>query len=122
VNAELLGRAAAEYFNEGFLSAELKRKLEQTPDIELRLAARESLLPPRTAPDGCFIWLNHLVWLERVLEIAAVPLDADELEGLLVLKGERARFQAAHPACPHCGLPNERHALRCRECGGEIHG
>ena len=115
MNADLLRRAAAEYFNEGFVYAEIHRIVEDTPQ-EKRQDARESLQPPRTVPDGCFVWINHLVWLERVLEIAAVPLTAAEAEGLLVLKRERDRFQAEHPPCPHCGMPNEPHALNCREC------
>jgi hypothetical protein len=119
MNAELLRRAAAEYFNEGFVYAEIHRILENTPP-ENRQAARDSLLPPRSVPDGCFIWIGHLVWLERVLEIANVPLTAAEAEGLLVLQRERNRFQAGHPPCPRCGMPNEPHALNCRECMAEI--
>jgi hypothetical protein len=116
----MLRRAAAEYFVEGFLGGELRRILAQTEDVEARLAARERMLPQRQAPDGYFVWINHLVWLERLLEIAPVRLTAAEVEGLMVLKDERNRFEAAHPACPHCGMPNERLTLRCRECGGEI--
>lgn len=119
MNAELLRRAAAEYFSEGFLNAEINRIVENT-DPERRLEARESLQPARSVPDGCIVWINHLVWLERLLEVAAVPLTAVEAEGLLVLKRERDRFQASHPPCPQCGLPNEPHAIRCRECMAEI--
>lgn len=119
MNTELVRRAAAEYFLEGFVGAENRRILEGTAP-ELRMEARESLTPPRSVPDGCFLWIDHLIWLERVLEIVQVPLSAAEAEGLLVLKRERDRFQAAHPPCPHCGMPNEKHALRCRECVEEI--
>lgn len=115
----LLRRAAQEFFAEGFAAPEAERILRNTPP-ELHEEARRSLMPERTLPDGCFEWISYLVWLERVLEIAPVPLNAVEMEALLVLKRERDRFQAAHPPCPHCGLPNEQHALRCRECMGEI--
>jgi hypothetical protein len=115
----LVRRAAAEYFIEGFLYAETERILKNTP-VELRVEAFESRRPPRSVPDGCFVWINHLVWLERMLEVTALALTADEAEGLRVLKSERLRFQAAHPPCPHCGMPNEKQAFRCQECMGEI--
>lgn len=119
MNRDLLRRAAAEYFVEGFVHVELRRVLDGTPP-ELREEARASIAPKRETPDGCFVWLGYLVWLERVLEIASVPLTAAEAEGLMVLKREREKFQAEHPPCPHCGMPNEAHALRCRECLEEI--
>lgn len=120
MNAGLLKLAAAEYFNEGFVYAEVQRIIDNT-DPDAREAAREALAPRRTIPDGCFVWINYLVWLERVMEIARVPLTAAEVDGLLVLKRERTRFQAAHPPCFKCGMPNEPHALNCRECMEEIH-
>jgi len=119
VNRELVRRAAAEYFVEGFVHAELRRVLDST-EPELREQARASMAAPRTVPEGCFVWIGYLVWLERLLEITAVPLTAAEAEGLMVLKRERDRFQAEHPPCPKCGMPNEAHALNCRECFAEI--
>ena len=116
---ELLKRAAAEFFVEGFVAPEAQRILANTPP-EAQQEALESLVPPRTVPEGAFVWIGYLLWLERVIEIAEVPLTAIEVEGLLALKRERAAFQAAHPPCPHCGMPNEAHALRCRECMSEI--
>jgi len=115
----MLRRAAAEFFIAGFVAPEVARILAGTPP-ELQEAARASLSPPRTVPDGGFVWIGYLIWLERVLEILDLPLTAVEVEALMVLKSERSKFQAAHPACPHCGMPNEAHALRCRECMGEI--
>ncbi len=115
MNREMLRRAAAEYFVEGFMASEIRRMVEGTPP-ELREEALESMAPPRTTPDGCFVWINYLLWLERLMEIAPVRLTAVEAEGLMVVKRERERFQAEHPPCPHCGLPNEKHALHCREC------
>ena len=115
----LLRRAAQEFFEEGFAAPEVERILRGTPP-ELQEDARRSLMPARTVPDGCFAWVNYLVWLERVLEVAPVPLNAIDVDALLALKRERSRFEAAHPPCPHCGMPNEAHALRCRECMGEI--
>ena len=116
----MLKRAAAQFFLEGFFAPEVARILTHTPP-ELQEAARASLLsidgqPIRTVPDGAMTWIGHLIWLEQVLEITPVELNAVELEGLIVLKRERARFQAAHPPCPHCGMPNEPHAIHCREC------
>lgn len=116
---DLLRRAASEFFAEGFAAPEAERLLSGTAP-EHREQARRSVMPPRTVPEGCFEWIRYLVWLERVLEIARVPLTAIEVEALLVLQRERNRFQAEHPPCPHCGMPNEAHALRCRECMGEI--
>ena len=114
-----LQRAAAEFFDEGYEYPVAAKILRDTAP-EDQAAARKSLMPQRTAPDGCFTWIGYLVWLERVMEIVDVPLAAVEAEGLMLLKRERIRFQAQHPACPHCGMPNEAHALRCRECMEEI--
>jgi hypothetical protein len=119
MNPALVRRALAEYFLEGFEGVELDRRIKSTPE-DLRLQALESLQRRRTVPDGCFLWVQHLIWLERMLEIAPVPLSAVEALGLIELKRERNRFQAEHPACPHCGLPNEPHAFTCRECMAEI--
>lgn len=119
MNLKLLRRAAAEYFIEGFLSAETRRRLDQALPEE-RIDVLEAMQPLRTVPEGCFTWIAHLIWLEQVLEIVPVPLTASEVEGLLVLKQERLRFQAEHPPCPKCGMPNEEHAIRCRECMAEL--
>jgi hypothetical protein len=115
----MLRRAAAEFFIEGFMAAEVARIVANTPP-ENQEAALKSLMAPRTVPEGGFIWINYLIWLERVLDLVDVPLTAVEVEALMVLKRERIRFQNEHPPCPHCGMPNEAHALRCRECMGEI--
>jgi hypothetical protein len=122
----MLRRAAAEFFLEGFMAPELERMLEGTPP-ERHEAARAAFMskdgkPIRTMPEGAFQWIGYLLWLECVLEIVDVPLVAVEVEALMVLKRERNRFQGEHPACPYCGLPNEAHALRCRECMKEIGG
>lgn len=115
----MLQRAAAEFFIEGFVAPEVARILAAT-EPEQQEAARESLIPPRTVPDGALAWIGYLIWLEKVLEIVDLPLNGIEVEALMVLKRERNRFQAEHPPCPHCGMPNEEHAFRCRECMGEI--
>lgn len=114
-----LRTAAQEFFEEGYASSEANRTIAATPP-EHQAEARKALLPQRTLPDGYYIWIAHLIWVERVLEIVRLDLAAVEVEGLLMLKQERSRFQSAHPACPHCGMPNEMHALVCRECMGEI--
>jgi hypothetical protein len=118
-NEALLRRAAAEFFVEGFMAPEAERILANTAP-EDQAEARKSLMPPRTVPDGAFTWIVYLLWLESVIELVDVPLTGIELEALMVLKRERKRFQAEHPPCPHCGMPNEAHALRCRECMGKI--
>ena len=115
----MVRQAIAEIFNEGFMASEMSRMLKNT-DPENRPAAFEKMRSVRTVPDGCFEWGHHLIWLEGMLEVAPVRITAIEAEGLLALKRERQRFQAEHPSCPKCGMPNERHALRCRECMGEI--
>lgn len=119
MNAGLVRKAAAEYFIEGFHSGETERVLRNT-DEALRVEAYERMRPKRTVPDGCFAWIGHLIWLEGILDVAPVALTAEEAEGLVALKRERARFQASHPACSSCGMPNDAHALRCRECMAEI--
>lgn len=115
----MVGQAFVELFNEGFMASEITRTLNNT-DPDLRPQAFESMRPERTVADGCFEWAHHLIWLERLLEIAPVPLTAAEAEGLLALKRERMRFQVEHPPCPKCGMPNETKAFRCRECMAEI--
>jgi hypothetical protein len=115
----MLKRAAAEFFIEGFVAPEAGRILASTPP-DLQAKALESLMPPRTVPDGAFQWIDYLIWLERVLELVDVPLSGMEVEALMVLKRERIRFQNGHPSCPHCGMPNEQYALRCRECMKDI--
>ena len=119
MNAELVRRAAADHFAEGFMYGEMERMLENTAP-ELRVEAYERMRPKRTVPDGCFAWINHLIWIENLLEVVSLPLTADEAEGLVALKRERIRFQNAHPPCFKCGMPNEELAFRCRECGAEI--
>lgn len=119
MNAELLRRAAAEYFTEGFMHAEIERILKNT-EPALRAEAYETMRVKRSVPDGCFTWVAHLLWLEEILEVAQPALTAEQAEGLVVLKRERKRFQAEHPPCPKCGMPNEEHAFRCRECMAEI--
>lgn len=119
MNRALVRKAAAEFFAEGFMHAEIERIIENT-EPAMRAEAYETMRPKRSVPDGCFTWIAHLVWLERLLEIVDAPLTAQEAEGLMALKSERARFQAEHPPCPKCGMPNEEHAFRCRECMAEI--
>lgn len=114
-----LRTAAAEFFLEGYEWPDTKRKLDQTPP-ELKAEAMRSMMQPRTLPEGCYVWVAYLIWLEGILEVTTVALFAVEVEGLLLLKQERIRFQNAHPPCPQCGMPNERHTLRCRECMAEI--
>ena len=119
-NLALLRQAAAEFFVEGFMAPEVERILMNTAP-EHQDEARKSLMPERSVPDGAFGWVSYLIWLERVLELVDVPLTGIEVEALMALKRERVRFQAEHPPCPHCGMPNEAVAMRCRECMGEIH-
>ena len=114
-----LRRAAAEFFLEGYEYPEANRILGQTA-AEHQSAARKSLFTARTLPDGYFTWIVYLIWLERILEVTQVALLAVEVEGLALLKQEREKFQASHPACPHCGMPNTKHELRCRECMEEL--
>jgi hypothetical protein len=119
VNRALLEKAAQEFLVEGYEYQAAEKTLRDTPP-ELLPEARAHLLPKRTVPDGCFVWLNHLVWLESVLEVVPLSLLAIEVEGIIVLRRARERFQRDHPPCPACGMPNEKHALRCRECMEEI--
>ncbi len=114
-----LRKAAAEFFLEGYDYVEAAKILEQT-SAENQAAARKALMSQRSLPDGYYGWIAYLIWIERVLEITPIQLYAVELEGLLLLKQERVRFQSNHPPCNHCGMPNEVHAFRCRECMGEI--
>lgn len=114
-----LKAAAAEFFEEGYEYPVASGILRDTP-VELQAEARAKLMSARSVPDGCFVWIYYLVWLERAKEVADLALTAAELEGLMLLRQERLRFQAAHPPCPRCGMPNAAHLLRCRECMAEI--
>jgi hypothetical protein len=120
VRRSLLEKAAEEFLAEGYEYQTAAKILEKTAPEHLE-EARRKLLPPRTVPDGCFVWLSYLIWLDDILEVVpGLQLLASEAEGLLVLRRARNRFLNTHPPCPHCGLPNEAHADRCRECMGEI--
>jgi len=119
MKSDLVRTAAAEYFIEGYLYAEMRRIIENT-DPDRRVEAYEQSRPPRTVPDGCFGWITHLIWLENLLEICPLQLTAQEAEGLVTLKRARVKFQAEHPPCPKCGMPNEAHAFKCRECFADI--
>jgi hypothetical protein len=116
---EALARACAEFFEEGYEYPLVSKILADTP-VELLAEARRDKVPTRTVPDGSFVWVGYLVWLDRMLDVVDLRLTAAEAEGLLVLRRERNRFEAAHPPCPHCGMPNAVHLLRCRECMAEI--
>jgi hypothetical protein len=120
VDRDLLERAAGEFLIEGYEYRTAEKILRDThPDD--REEAREKLLSPRTVPDGCFVFLQHIIWLEQVLEIVpGIQLSADEVSGILVLRRARNQFQRTHPPCPHCGMPNDETALCCRECMKEI--
>jgi len=119
-NLRLLEQAAAEFLEEGFQYPLLKKILDDTAP-EHHEQAKSKMLAPRTVPEGYFVWLGYLIWIERVLELVpTIELTAVEVESLLVLRRARNKFQAEHPPCPRCGMPNEQHALRCRECMKEI--
>lgn len=121
MNRALLEQAAKEFLIEGYEWPEVEKVLRSTADPAARQEAREKLLSPRTVPDGCFYFLQHIIWLDGMLEIAPhLPLFAEEAEGLLILRRARNWFQRTHPPCPYCGMPNEEHALQCRECLKEI--
>jgi len=120
MDQKLLEKAAEEFLLEGYEYRTAGKILEATAP-EDREEAREKLLSPRTVPDGCFIFLQHIIWVESVLEIVpSLSLAAAEVEAILILRRARKRFQHTHPGCPHCGMPNEAQALRCRECTMEI--
>jgi hypothetical protein len=120
VKRSQLAKAAEEFLLEGYEYQAAEKILRETP-AELQDEARRRLLPKRTVAEGYFIWLGYLVWLESVLEVQpSLTLLAGEVEGLIILRRARDHFRATHPPCPHCGMPNEEHALRCRECMKEI--
>ena len=112
-------KAVQEFFQEGYEYPEYAKMAKGTRPEHLA-AMRAKSFTPRTLPDGYYTWVYYLVWLERILEVSPISLYASEAQGLVLLKQERDRFQASHPPCPHCGMPNEQHAFRCRECMGEI--
>ena len=119
MNHAIVQRAIAEMLNEGFMASEIVRTLKNTaPD--LRPQAFESMRPERSVPDGCFEWAHHLIWLDELRDVAPVALTAEEAQGLMALKRERARFRANHPPCPKCGMPNVKEAFTCQECFTEI--
>jgi len=64
----------------------------------------------------------HLLDVERrIREGRCGRLWADELFGLDALRAARARFEAAHPQCPHCAAPLMKAAdTRCWRCWREL--
>lgn len=113
---DALAAAADEFLEEGYAYPVALQQLKHTAPEYLGEAI-EKLLPHRTSADGLFVWFKHLVWLEGILDIQPqLELTASEVEGLKILRQARTRFLQSHPPCPHCGMPNERGTLTCRDC------
>jgi hypothetical protein len=64
------------------------------------------------------LWIAHLTLLEQVLQLAPLSwheLRAAELDGLLMLRAARERFQREYRACGVCGAPVK--GKICPRCG-----
>lgn len=117
---DALAAAADEFLEEGFAWS-VHEKLFNDTEPEYRREAMEKLLPKRQSPDGFYLWLQHLVWLEGIRDIAPnLQLTALEVQGLAVLTRARNRFQRTHPPCPYCGMANDEGEMTCHSCLKEI--
>lgn len=64
------------------------------------------------------LWIAHLVLLDRVLSVAAIPwerLRDEELEWLLLLRTARERLQREYRPCAECGAAVK--GKICPRCG-----
>ncbi len=113
---DALAAAAEEFLEEGYAYPIAARELRNTAP-EYQAEASLKLFPRRRSADGFFLWLQHLIWLEGVLEIQPhLELTAEQVEGLRILRLARSRFLRSHPPCPHCGMPNDPDTFNCRDC------
>lgn len=72
---------------------------------------------PRTAY-AFELWIAHLALLDQVLAVAPIPwekLRDEELEGLLLLRKARERFQREYRPCAECGAAVK--GKICPRCG-----
>ena len=79
--------------------------------------SRRAPKTPRTAY-AFELWIAHLALLDQVLALAPIPwekLRAEELEGLLLLREARKRFQREYHSCAECGAAVK--GKICPRCG-----
>ena len=85
---------------------------------ESRVPNRESRLRRSRNAYAFDLWIAHLALLEQALEVAPIPwqeLRAEELDGLLLLRAARERFQREYRPCAECGAPVK--GKICPRCG-----
>ena len=81
--------------------------------------------PPIPAPATDPALLRRVLHLmdiaRRIEEGRCGRLWADEILGLEAVRAARARFEAAHPQCPHCAAPLAKASdTRCWRCWREL--
>ena len=84
----------------------------------LTLANQSRRARPAVMSYAIELWMAHLVLLEQVLSVAKIPwekLRAEELDGLLLLREARERFQREYRACGECGAAVK--GKICPRCG-----
>jgi ribosomal protein L40E len=113
--------AAGELLDEGYRSPDFKRLVTQARG-EAMVGVIEKLMPVRTVAEGYYVWIGYLCWLRLVMTLPGLKLElnADEVEGLLVLQEAQRQFDNNHKRCYHCGVQNEKSAGTCRECMTEL--
>ena len=86
-------------------------------------SGQEAPAPPALTTDPALLRrVLHLMDIaRRIEERRCGRLWADELLGLEAVRNARARFDAAHPQCPHCAAPLAKATdTRCWRCWSEI--
>jgi hypothetical protein len=72
----------------------------------------------RSLPAGYYDAATYLMWLRGILESGvALPVLADEAEGLSHIEAARCEFECGHPPCPRCGKRQfSTTVVICRNC------
>jgi len=77
-----------------------------------------------TLPDGYYSRVAFLIWLQERLDLGVgvdqLSLTAHDVEGLIVLAQEKAKFDREHPGCMRCGTRNTLGMFQCRKCGQSL--
>jgi len=111
--------AAREFFEEEWA-------FKKVDALRANVRNREELirktLPKRSVTKGYYLWVEYLLWLAGVHEIARFQdLSASEAEGLKLVARARNEFYRHHPPCPKCGATTDGFGqIRCMECKAEL--
>lgn len=103
---------------------ERSRKLASDPNTANAEQLQASLSDRYQLSPGYYDRIHYLLRLEMMVGIGVRfsldDLNMAEVQGLQLLREERTKFHSEHPACPRCGVLNDRFAMRCRGCRAEF--